>query len=88
MSEDRLVVRELTMERVVVADQVLVVQTPATHGPAGVTGPNGPGGPAGPQGPAGSPADVGALAALVEAEIAEYDEEGPSLVLLYENAKV
>lgn len=54
----------------------------------GPAGPSGPQGVPGPQGTPGTSTTVTALTALVEAEIDEYDEEGPSLVLLYENAKV
>lgn len=80
MSEDALVIVERVLERVVIADEVLVVHGVASTGPAGLTGPPGP------QGVPGSAATIDAH--LDDTTPHPVYDDGPSLVLLYENAKV
>lgn len=75
-----------------IVETVYIKGDQGDQGPVGPVGPEGPEGDQGPVGPAG-PAGPDTVAAL-NAHISDpsphpaYDEDGPSLILLYENAKV
>lgn len=75
-----------------------IVQSVYIKGDQGDQGPVGPAGPVGPEGPQGAVGPIGPAGpdteAALNAHITDssphpaYDEDGPSLFLLYENAKV